>query len=326
MRRSLLVSLVVGLLAATAATAQAANRWIEPRTPLNIAHQGGEDEFPSNTMYAFRKALRVGADMLELDIGVTKDGKVIVLHDTTVDGKTNGRGTVASKTLRQIRRLDAAYWFAPGASEHYSHDLARRAYRFRGIATGRREPPKGFTAADFRVPTLAEVLKAFPRTPINIEIKGRTPDEETAEYVQNAEVLARLLKNTKRRNLIVVSFQQDAVDRFHELAPRIDLAPGIDGAANWLLSGGTPGEGVVAFQVPITFQLGGTLLQVTTADNVARAHRDGYAWQNWFSNDDRDAAGTWRKLIDMCVDGTMTSHPRAFERVLRQHKRPASCP
>ena len=326
MRRSLLVSLVLALFATSAATAQAANRWIEPKTPLNIAHQGGEDEFPSNTMYAFRNALKVGADMLELDIGVTKDGKVIVMHDTTVDGKTNGHGTVASKTLRQIRRLDAAHWFAPGATEHYSHTLPKRSYRFRGIATGRRQPPKGFKASDFRVPTLAEVLKAFPRTLINIEIKGRTPDEETAEYVQNAEVLARLLKNTKRRNLIVVSFQQSAVDRFHELAPRIDLAPGIDGAANWLLSGGSPGPGVVAFQVPITFDFGGTLLEVTTADNVARAHRDGYAWQNWFSNDDRDAAGTWRKLIDMCVDGTMTSHPRAFERVLRNHKRPASCP
>jgi glycerophosphoryl diester phosphodiesterase len=324
-RRSLLVSLVLALFAAGAATAQAANRWIEPKTPLNIAHQGGEDEFPSNTMYAFRRALKVGADMLELDIGVTKDGKVIVMHDTTVDGKTNGHGTVASKTLRQIRRLDAAYWFAPGASEHYSHTLPKRAYRFRGIATGRRQPPKGFKASDFRVPTLAEVLKAFPRTPINIEIKGRTPDEKTAEYVRNAEVLARLLRNTKRRNLIVVSFQQPAVDRFHELARRIDLAPGIDGAANWLFSGASPGPGVVAFQVPITFTLSGTPLEVTTADNVARAHRDGYAWQNWFSNDDRDAAGTWRKLIDMCVDGTMTSRPRAFERVLRKHKRPASC-
>ena len=95
MRRSLLVSLVLGLLAATAASAQAANRWIEPKTPLNIAHQGGEDEFPSNTLYAFRKALKVGADMLELDVGVSKDGKVIVMHDTTVDGKTNGHGTVA---------------------------------------------------------------------------------------------------------------------------------------------------------------------------------------------------------------------------------------
>ena len=143
MRRSLLVSLVLGLFAASATTAQAANRWIEPKTPLNIAHQGGEDEFPSNTMYAFRKALKVGADMLELDIGVTKDGKVIVMHDTTVDGKTNGHGTVASKTLRQIRRLDAAYWFAPAASEHYSHTLPRRSYRFRGIATGRRPAAEG---------------------------------------------------------------------------------------------------------------------------------------------------------------------------------------
>jgi len=325
MRQVVLVSLAVALFATATTTAQAAKEWIQPKTPLNIAHQGGEDEFASNTLYAFRKALKVGADMLELDIGVTKDGKVIVMHDTTVDGKTNGHGTVASKTLRQIRRLDAAYWFAPGAAEHYSHDLAPRAYRFRGIATGRREPPKGFRASDFRVPTLAEVLKAFPRTPINVEIKGRTPDEDTAEYVHNAEVLARLLKTTRRRNLIVVSFQQAAVDRFHALAPRIDLAPGIDGAANWLLSGGSPGPGVVAFQVPIAFQFGSTLLQVTTADNVARAHRDGYAWQNWFSNDDRDAAGTWRKLIDMCVDGTMTSHPRAFERVLRKHGRPPSC-
>jgi glycerophosphoryl diester phosphodiesterase len=325
MRRLLLVSLTLALLAAGAASAQAANRWIEPRAPLNIAHQGGEDEFPSNTMYAFRKALRVGADMLELDIGVTKDGKVVVMHDTTVDGKTNGHGTVASKTLREIKRLDAAYWFAPRAQQHYSHDLARRAYRFRGIATGRREPPKGFKAADFRVPTLSQVLRAFPRTPINIEIKGRTPDEDTEEYVRNAEVLARLLKNTKRRNLIVVSFQQAAVDRFHELLPRIDLAPGTDGAAAWLLAGGSPGPGVVAFQVPITFNFGGTPLQVTTAENVARAHSEGYAWQNWFSGDDRDAPGTWRKLIDMCVDGTMTSHPRAFERVLRKHERPASC-
>ena len=326
MRHSLLVSLVLGLLAATTASAQAANRWIEPKTPLNIAHQGGEDEFPSNTLYAFRKALKVGADMLELDVGVTKDGKVIVMHDTTVDGKTNGHGTVASKTLRQIKKLDAAFWFAPGASDHYSHALPPRSYKFRGIAAGKRKPPRGFKASDFRVPTLAEVLKAFPRTPINIEIKGRTPDEATEEYVQNAEVLARLLKNTKRRDLIVVSFQQAAVDRFHELAPKVDLAPGITGAASWLLSGGSPGPGVVAFQVPITFIFGGTKLDVTTADNVARAHREGYAWQNCFSNEDRDAAGTWRKLIDMCVDGTMTSHPRAYERVLRKHKRPASCP
>jgi glycerophosphoryl diester phosphodiesterase len=57
----------------TAAPAHAAdNPWLAKRV-LNIAHQGGEDEFPSNTVYAFRRALRAGADMLELDVGVTKD-------------------------------------------------------------------------------------------------------------------------------------------------------------------------------------------------------------------------------------------------------------
>jgi glycerophosphoryl diester phosphodiesterase len=313
------------LLAAGTASAQGGNRWIRERAPLNIAHQGGEDEFPSNTMYAFRKALRAGADMLELDVGVTRDGEVVVLHDTTLDRTTNGHGTVASKTLRQIRRLDGAYWFAPRARDRYDHDLPRRAYRFRGVATGHREPPKGFRAADFRVPTLRQVLRAFPRTPINVEIKGRTPDEETGEYVRNAEVLARLLRRTKRRNLIVASFQQAAVDRFHELLPRIDVAPGIAGAANWILAGGSPGDGVAAFQVPITYELSGTLVEVTTADNVARAHREGYAWHNWFSGDDRDAPATWRRLIDMCVDGIMTSRPIALQRVIIGHDRPAAC-
>jgi glycerophosphoryl diester phosphodiesterase len=224
-----------------------------------------------------------------------------------------------------MERLDAAYWFAPRASDHYSHDLPRRAYRFRGIATGRKNPPKGYRARDFRVPTLTEVMRAFPRTPINVEIKGRTPDEETSEYVRNAEVLAALLKSTKRRDLIVVSFQQAAVDRFHELAPRIDLAPGIAGAATWILGGGSPGPGVVAFQVPITYVFGGNLLGITTEENVARAHAQGYAWQNWFSADDRDYPPSWRRLVGMCVDGIMTSQPSALERVLKKTRAPADC-
>ena len=312
------------MVAVLPAAAEAKNRWLEPKA-INIAHQGGEDEFPSNTMYAFREAVKAGADMLELDIGVTKDGKVIVMHDTTVDGKTNGHGNVSSLTLRQIKRLDAAYWFAPKAREHYSHDLARKAYRFRGVATGGKKPPKGYQPSDFRVPTLSDVMRAFPKTPINVEIKGRTPAEAEAEYVQNAEVLARLLKGTKRKDLIVASFQQPAVDRFHALVPRIDVSPGIAGASNWLLGGGSPGEGVAAFQVPITFELGNTLLEITTKDNVARAHRQGYAWQNWFSDIDRDAPGTWRRLVDMCVDGIMTSRPVALERVLSSKNAPPAC-
>jgi glycerophosphoryl diester phosphodiesterase len=303
--------------------AAGANPWLERRV-LTIAHQGGEDEFPSNTLYAFRRAVRAGADMLELDVGVTRDGHVVVSHDTTLDRTTDGSGTIASKTLAQVRRLDAAYWFAPGGDDAYAHDRPRSAYRFRGVATGKRRPPAGFTARDFRVPTLREVLRAFPRTPINIEVKGRTPAETTAEYVHNAERLARVLRGTPRRDLIVVSFRQQAVDRFHALVPEVPLAPGIDGAANWLLAGGSPGPGVVALQLPITFTQGEQTLQVTTAETVARAHREGFAWHTWLS-DDGESPETWRRLIDWCVDGVMTARPAAFARELRRHPAPGSC-
>lgn len=320
----LLPVLVVALTLVAAADASAANRWLR-QPALNIAHQGGEDEFPSNTMYAFREALKGGADMLELDIGVTRDGVVVVSHDTTVQGKTNGRGTVSSKTLAQIRKLDAAYWFSRGGPDHYSHSRRRSAYRFRGVAAGRRRPPRGYDASDFRVPTLRAVMRAFPTTPINIEIKGRTKKEADAEYVRNAEVLARLLKPTKRRNLVVASFKQAAVDRFHRLVPRIDVAPGIEGSADYLLAGKSPGPGVAVFQLPITYRLGETKLAVTTRDNVAKAHGDGYAWHNWFSDDDSDSAASWRRMLGYCVDGVMTARPIAFEKVLRASRPPARC-
>jgi glycerophosphoryl diester phosphodiesterase len=313
MRAALLAAAALAV-AAPAASA-ATNPWIESK-PLDIAHQGGEDEFPSNTMYAFRRALQVGADMLELDVGVTKDGQVVVMHDTTVDRTTNGHGTVASLTLAQLRRLDAAYWFSGG--EHaYSHTRARKAYYLRGVATGKRRPPKGFTKADFRVATLREVLRAFPHTPVNVEIKGRTKAEALQEYLANADALARTLKGTKRRDVIVVSFMQEAVDRFHQLVPELPVAPGIGGAANWLLNGGSPGAGVVAFQLPITYKLGDQTLQVTTKDNVARAHREGFAWHTWLS-DDGESPAIWSTLLDDGVDGVMTARPKAFAALLRQ--------
>ncbi len=321
------------LLAATAALvtagpAAAANPWIKSK-PLVIAHQGGEDEFPSNTMYAFRKSLAAGAQMLELDVGVTKDDQVVVMHDTTVDRVTNGKGTIASKTLAQMRRLDAAYWFATPKTPDgnaYDHARAKPAYRFRGVATHRRKPPKGFKASDFRVTTLREVLKAFPKTRINIEIKGRTKAEADAEYLKNAEVLAALLKGSPRRDLIVVSFKQPAVDRFHALAPSIPLAPGVAGDADYLLGGKAPGAGTVAFQVPITYVFGGSLLTVTTPDYVARAHKDGFAWQVWFGDGDVDGPLNWRKLASYCADGIMTARPRALVKDLKTHPPTATCP
>jgi glycerophosphoryl diester phosphodiesterase len=293
----------------------ASNPWLGQRV-LNFAHQGGEDELPSNTMYALRTSLRQGADALELDVGATKDGRLLVMHDNAVNRTTNGTGSISDMTLAQVRSLDAAYWFVPGRNA--VHGLRASRYPLRGVRTGTRRPPEGFARDDFRIPTLDEVLRAFRHTPINVEIKGRD-GSDLAVYLRTAELLGRLLAPTKRSDVIVTSFEQKAIDRFHELAPRIPLAPGIAGAANFILSNGSPGPNVVAFQVPITFQVGATKLEITTPDFVRRAHEAGYAVHVWLSNDTEDAA-TYRRLLAMCVDGIMAATPNRLEALLEQRR------
>jgi glycerophosphoryl diester phosphodiesterase len=263
-------------------------------------------------MFAYKSSLKRGADFLELDVGVTKDGRVVVIHDNTVDKKTNGTGSINDLTLAQVQKLDAAYWFVPGRNA--VHGLPASSYPYRGIRTGKRRPPKGFTRDDFRIPTLEEVLRAFPRTPINVEIKGKDGQDE-AVYQRGARLLAQVLKRSGRKDVIVTSFDQPAIDTFHRLAPGIPLAPGIDGTANFILKNGSPGPGVVAFQVPITYTLGGQKLTITTPEFVKKAHEAGYAVHVWLSDDPENAA-TYRKLLSMCVDGIMAAQPQALERLL----------
>jgi glycerophosphoryl diester phosphodiesterase len=84
-----------------------------PHRFLRIAHRGSSGDRPENTLPAFRRAIEVGADMVELDCQLTRDGAVVVIHDETLDRTTSGEGPVAEHTLAEIRSLDAGTWFAP---------------------------------------------------------------------------------------------------------------------------------------------------------------------------------------------------------------------
>ena len=79
--------------------------------PIILAHRGDLAHAPENTLPSFSQAIQKGADGVELDVKLTADGHVIVIHDTTVDRTTNGHGKVASCTLDAIRKLDAGSWF-----------------------------------------------------------------------------------------------------------------------------------------------------------------------------------------------------------------------
>jgi len=112
--------------------------------PLVIAHRGASGTCPENTLAAFRQAVALGATMIELDVQLTRDGCVVVLHDDTLDRTTNGRGPLRRATLAEVERLDAGAWFDP---------------RFAG------EP----------VPTPAAVLCAVP-VRVNVELKSGDDD------------------------------------------------------------------------------------------------------------------------------------------------------
>ena len=79
--------------------------------PILFAHRGDHAHAPENTLPAFQQALQKGADGVELDVKLTLDGHVIVIHDPTVDRTTDGKGRVASLTFEAIRKLDAGKWF-----------------------------------------------------------------------------------------------------------------------------------------------------------------------------------------------------------------------
>lgn len=124
------------------------------------AHRGASDTHPENTLTAFREAIMLGAQMIEFDVALTKDGSLVLMHDATVDRTTDGSGTVADLTLEEIRKLDAGSW---------------KHKKFKGE----------------KVPTLREMLDMMPENIwLNVHLKGG-PElaKKTAQAIVDADRL-----------------------------------------------------------------------------------------------------------------------------------------
>ncbi len=162
--------------------------------PLIVAHRGFSSRYPENTLASFAGALETGAAMVELDVTLTADRQVVVIHDDTLDRTTAGRGQVHDITLEELKRLDAGSWFDA---------------RF----------------CDERVPTLEEVVSLVDgRAYINIEIK-----ELPRGSVHPAGLLEREVVETARRagldeRALISSFSRSALETIRSLDPGLALA------------------------------------------------------------------------------------------------------
>jgi glycerophosphoryl diester phosphodiesterase len=159
--------------------------------PLLIAHRGGSLEAPENTMAAFRYAIDLGMKFIELDVQMSSDGELVVIHDETVDRTTDGHGAVGNHTFEELRKLDAGSHF-------------------------------GAQFAGERIPTLREVLELCTDAGVGVVVEIKSPEL----YVGMVEKTVALIGEMWTRgaeNIWCISFDHNAIRQVRALDAAIPL-------------------------------------------------------------------------------------------------------
>jgi glycerophosphoryl diester phosphodiesterase len=215
-----------------------------------------------------------------------------------VDRTTGGRGAIADLSLEELRRLDNAYWFVPGADVTPGRPDADYPYRGRAPEDRR-----------FGVATLREVLQQFPSVLLNLDIKQTAP--RVAAY--EPALAAVLAEFGRTDDVIVASFLDPALQSFSELAPDVPTSAGTLAVVEFwraVQAGAPPPHlSAVALQVP---ERQGDLV-VVDERFVDAAHRQDLAVHVWTVND----PGSMTRLLDLGVDGIMSDVPSTLSAVIR---------
>lgn len=149
---------------------------------LNIAHRGASSLAPENTIIAFEKAAELQVDAVEMDIRLSKDQQIVVIHDDTVERTTDGRGHVSDLTLAELKNLDAGGWFGD---------------EFRGT----------------KIPTLEEVIATLKnKTMLWVEVKQQGMEEKLLKLLYDYNVT---------HSVVVISFILPALSKIRRLHPQI---------------------------------------------------------------------------------------------------------
>ena len=253
-----------------------------------FAHRGGAALAPENTLAAFDQGVASGADGLELDVRLSRDGVVVVHHDHTLERTTNLRGAVSNATAGELARADAGHHFMRGD-----------ARPFRGLGLG--------------VPSLASVLARYRDHRVIVEMKQNSPELARAavETVQRADAVDRVCLGSFGLRVVRAARALDAA--VATSAARGEVRRAL--LRSWF---GWPVSRVAygAYLVP---EMSG-LTRLVSPRFVEHAHRMNLRVQAWTVNTERDA----RRLLDWGVDGLITDRPDVMVPLVHSRRRGGS--
>lgn len=268
--------------------APASQYYASIQRPLVIAHQGGDGLWPGDTMYAFEKAVEIGADVLEMDAHITGDGEIVLMHDEEVDRTTDGTGLVEDLTLDELRQLDAGYRWS-------SDDGKTFPYRGQGI----------------RVTTLEELFQNFPEMRYVIEIK----------LTQNPihQPLCNLIRGHDMQDKVMIaSFHDEAMSNFRETCPEVATSASRTEVRNFVLLGKAFLSGLIAPQYesiqPPYDPKESLNIPIMTERFIREAHARNIKVEPWTVDDPE----LMKQYIEWGVDGIITDRPDLMIEVLKE--------
>jgi glycerophosphoryl diester phosphodiesterase len=247
--------------------------FFDPVRPRAIAHRGASGHYPENTMAAFKAARDLGVPYIELDVHMTRDGEIVVIHDEDLPRIAGREGTIRELNFAEVAAADAGYNFAVNGN-----------FPFRG--------------AGLHVPRLVDVLTAFPECRFIIEVKQTTP--------QLAEAMLKAVERAKmRRRILVASEHHAQLNQVRALAPDIPTSfssTEVQSLLQSLVPGGEPCRtGGDALEIPPEYYS----WKFVTPESVSAAHRLGVEVHVWTVN----AQYEMREMLALGVDGIMTDYP-----------------
>ena len=255
--------------------------------PRVVAHRGDSANYPENTLPAFISAAKMGIDVIETDVHLTKDKELVIWHDPTLERNTDGKGTIESHTLDELKALDAGYTFTKDGG---------KTFPFRG---------KGVQLC-----TLDEALKACPDERFNIDLKSQESDI--------VDIFIKVIRENKAESRVCgASFHRNNLKKLRRLAPDITTSVTTLEVIPLLLKEKMhilPKEfdRRLIFQVPVS-QYG---IKVITKHFVDEMHKRGAIIMVWTINNEDEM----RRLFRLGVDTIMTDNPRLVIKVAEELK------